>query len=113
MAPCREPSILSSAKTECQLGNRRSQRSELLGQPLEHEPLLTRFAIDSKVQVLGRVLRRPAFIPTPAFALRIIMGEFSSELLSSSRVLPEAAQKLGYAFQYPTLEQALRQALGK
>jgi len=64
-------------------------------------------------KTLGRVLRRPAFLPAPAFALRIILGGFSTELLSSKRVLPKTTQELGFRFQHPELEQALRQALGR
>jgi len=64
-------------------------------------------------RVLGRVLHRPAFLPAPAFALKALLGGFASELLSSKRVLPKAAQQLGYAFQYPELEPALRQILGR
>ena len=64
-------------------------------------------------RVLGRVLSRPAFMPAPALALKIVLGGFSSELLSSKRVLPAAAEQLGYRFQYPELEVALRRALGK
>jgi hypothetical protein len=64
-------------------------------------------------KTLGRVLRRPAFLPAPAFALRIILGGFSTELLSSKRVLPKTTQELGFQFQHPRLEGALRQALGR
>jgi uncharacterized protein (TIGR01777 family) len=64
-------------------------------------------------KVLGRVLWRPAFLPAPAFALKIVLGGFSTELLSSKRVLPKMAQELGFRFRYPQLEAALRQALGR
>jgi uncharacterized protein (TIGR01777 family) len=64
-------------------------------------------------KVLGRVLRRPAFMPAPAFALKIVLGGFSTELLSSKRVLPEATQAAGFKHQFPELEPALRQALGR
>ncbi len=64
-------------------------------------------------KVLGKVLRRPAFVPTPALALRLLLGGFSTELLSSKRVLPERLQKHGFEFRYPELEDALREALGK
>lgn len=58
-------------------------------------------------QVLGRVLRRPAFMPAPAFALKFVLGEFSNELLSSKRVLPKRAQETGYRFRFAELEPAL------
>lgn len=64
-------------------------------------------------KTLGRVLGRPAFMPAPAFALRIILGGFSTELLSSKRVRPNATQAIGFRFQHPKLEEALRQAVGR
>lgn len=64
-------------------------------------------------KTLGRVLGRPAFLPAPAFALRIILGGFSTELLSSKRVRPKATQAIGFRFQHPKLEEALRQAVGQ
>ena len=62
-------------------------------------------------RVLGRVLRRPAFMPTPAFALKIVMGGFATELLSSKKVLPQAIQRSGYEFRHSALEPALRNIL--
>ena len=63
-------------------------------------------------KTLGRALKRPAFLPAPALALKLVLGEFSSELLSSKRVLPQKAQASGYAFKFAELEAALRQILG-
>ncbi len=63
-------------------------------------------------QTLGRLLRRPAFLPAPAFALKIALGEFSRELLSSKRVLPQRLQQAGYSFRFAALEPALRDILG-
>ena len=62
-------------------------------------------------RALGRALRRPAFLPAPAFVLKLVLGGFSAELLSSKKVLPAAAERLGYRFQHPDLEPFLRQAL--
>jgi uncharacterized protein len=60
-------------------------------------------------RTLGRVLRRPAFMPAPAFALRIALGEMADALLSSGqRVVPARAEASGFQFQYSTLEPALR-----
>jgi uncharacterized protein len=64
-------------------------------------------------KVLGRVLWRPALLPAPAFALKIALGGFSTELLSSKHVLPKTTEELGFHFQYPQLEGALRQVLGR
>ncbi len=62
-------------------------------------------------QVLGRVLRRPAFLPTPAFALKIALGEFADGILASQRALPRRAQEMSYRFQFEELEGALREIL--
>ena len=64
-------------------------------------------------KVLGKVLHRPAFMPAPAFALKIVLGGFSTELLSSKRVLPQRLTEGDFTFRYPQLEPALRAALGK
>ncbi len=58
-------------------------------------------------RTLGRVLRRPSWMPVPALALRIAVGELADALLASQRVLPTRASALGYAFRYPTLMPAL------
>lgn len=64
-------------------------------------------------QTLGRVLRRPGFVPTPALALRLALGEMADALLlGGQRVLPAKAQSLGFAFRYPLLEPALRAIFG-
>jgi len=63
-------------------------------------------------KVLGKVLRRPAFMPAPAFALKIVLGGFSTELLSSKRVYPHKTQDAGFRFQFPELHNALADALG-
>jgi uncharacterized protein len=63
---------------------------------------------------LGRVLHRPALLPTPGFALRLALGEMADALLlSSQRVLPMKLQQLGYQFVYSDLESALEAALGR
>ncbi len=64
-------------------------------------------------RALGRALRRPALMPAPAFAIRLALGGFSEELLSSKRVVPDRAQGLGFVFRHPTLPAALRDLLGQ
>ncbi len=64
--------------------------------------------------VLGRVLRRPAFMPLPAFAARLLFGEMGEALLlSGQRVVPARLKRAGYAFRHPELEAALRHLLGR
>ncbi|TGO04862.1 TIGR01777 family oxidoreductase [Serinibacter arcticus] len=54
-------------------------------------------------RVLAKALNRPATVPVPAFALRIVLGEFSSDLLASQRVLPAALLADGFEFRHPRL----------
>lgn len=57
-------------------------------------------------------LGRPAFVPAPAFALRLALGEVADALLlSSSRAVPARLQESGFSFTYPTLEAALEELL--
>lgn len=60
---------------------------------------------------LGAVLRRPAWLPAPAIALRLVVGEMAEVLVSGQRVIPAAALQGGYAFKYPHLQQALAACL--
>lgn len=63
---------------------------------------------------LGRVLRRPAFLPMPAIAARLAFGEMADALLlSSQRVVPERLLTSGYRFVFPDLESALRHLLAR
>jgi len=59
-------------------------------------------------QTLGKVLGRPSWAPVPAFALRLLLGEMAEMLLTGQRVVPAAAQRFGYQFRYPNLEEALQ-----
>jgi len=60
-------------------------------------------------RALGRALHRPAFMPTPAFAIRLILGEMADALvLSGQRAIPQRAEHAGFAFAYPRLDGALR-----
>ena len=61
---------------------------------------------------LGRVLRRPVFLPVPEMALRALMGEMADVLFDSQRVLPKAALASGYEFRYPAIAGALEDVLG-
>ncbi len=65
-------------------------------------------------RTLGRVLRRPAALPAPGFALRLALGKMAGPLLlSDQRVLPGKLQETELHFEHPTLEAALRHVLGK
>lgn len=63
---------------------------------------------------LGRVLKRPACLPMPAFVARTILGEAADELLlASTRVAPTRLLETGFQFEHPQLEAALRHVLGR
>ena len=57
---------------------------------------------------LGRALHRPAFMPAPAFALRLMLGEMADALLlSGQRAVPAKAESRGFTFKYARLDDAL------
>ena len=61
---------------------------------------------------LGRVLRRPSWLPAPAPVLRLLLGEMADMLLTGQRVIPQAAQRQGFTFRYPDVTQALAACAG-
>lgn len=63
-------------------------------------------------KVLGGVLGRPALLPVPGAALRVLYGDMAEIVTSGARVLPAKPLVLGYKFSHPQLEEALRSALG-
>ncbi|MFD3936360.1 TIGR01777 family oxidoreductase [Streptomyces sp. NPDC058618] len=62
-------------------------------------------------EAMGRVLRRPAVLPVPAVALRVVLGEFAEDVLGSQRVRPARLLESGFDFRDPSIEQAIRAAL--
>ncbi|WP_455824600.1 TIGR01777 family oxidoreductase [Pseudomonas graminis] len=58
-------------------------------------------------KTLGLVLHRPAFMPMPAFALKVGLGELSGLLLGGQKALPERLQAAGFTFQFTELRAAL------
>jgi uncharacterized protein len=63
---------------------------------------------------LARVLRRVAVVHVPAFAPRLVLGEFADEMLfTSMRIHPARLLATGYRFRFPELEPALRHTLGR
>jgi uncharacterized protein (TIGR01777 family) len=64
---------------------------------------------------LGRALRRPTRLPTPLAPLRALYGSELVEtlLLASQRAVPRALEAAGFVFAHPTIDDALRAALGR
>jgi len=62
---------------------------------------------------LGRALRRPSFMPAPAVALRLALGEMADAMvLNGQRVLPRVAIDGGYVFKYASVNDALAEIYG-
>jgi uncharacterized protein len=64
-------------------------------------------------KALGRVLRRPAFAPVPALAVKTLYGEMADIVITGQRAVPGQLTELGYVFEQPELEPALRDATGR
>ena len=62
-------------------------------------------------KILGNVMNKPAFFVVPTFLLKLVLGEVAAIVLKGQRVVPKKLQDLGYKFQYPELEGALRDVL--
>ncbi len=60
---------------------------------------------------LARALGRTAVLPVPQAALRLLFGEMAEVTLGSQRVIPQAAERAGFEFQYPELAPALANVL--
>lgn len=74
------------------------------GQPVTHRTLM---------DTLARVKGGPAIpVPVPSFALKLLLGELSTEILKSSTVSNEKIVATGFHYQYPQLEEALRRIIG-
>jgi uncharacterized protein (TIGR01777 family) len=63
-------------------------------------------------KALGKVLSRPSFLTTPAFMLKLVLGEFGSILLEGQKVMPAKLLKHGFNFHYPEITGALEEVVG-
>jgi NAD dependent epimerase/dehydratase family enzyme len=61
---------------------------------------------------LGGILKRPSWIPIPAFVLKILLGEMSEMVLTGQKALPQKLIEAGYKFKFPELQGALKEILG-
>lgn len=62
-------------------------------------------------QTLGALLQRPSWLPVPAFALELLLGDAAKLVLEGQQVIPKRAQELGFQYQYPTIADALTQVI--
>ena len=60
---------------------------------------------------LARAMRRPALFPVPGFALKVVLGGFSTEILGSKRVIPQKLIDAGFQFDFPHLAPALAELI--
>ena len=58
-------------------------------------------------------MNRPAFFPTPAFALKLALGEIAAIVLDGRRAIPQKLQNEGFQFNYPEADAALRDLLNQ
>lgn len=62
-------------------------------------------------KAMGEILHRPTILPVPSFALKIALGEFSSEVLGSARVIPGVLESTDFTWQDRTIDSAIRAVL--
>jgi len=63
-------------------------------------------------KLIGKVMGRPSFIPVPGFAMRLAFGEVADVVLKGQRAVPKRLLDLGFEFQFPAAEAALKDLLG-
>ena len=63
-------------------------------------------------KALGHALNRPAVLPVPGFAIKMLYGEMAEMVTKGQRVVPARLGQLGYEFRHPEVEPALRDVLG-
>jgi uncharacterized protein len=74
--------------------------------------LVTDSARNAEVsRAIGHALARPSWLPVPAFALKAAVGELAETILHGRRAIPAKLRALGFAFEHPTLEEAVKSAL--
>jgi uncharacterized protein (TIGR01777 family) len=59
------------------------------------------------IQSIGRVVRRPTWLPLPEFALRLLAGDLATVLVDGQRAIPTGLVDAGFDFKYPNLEEAI------
>ena len=64
-----------------------------------------------QAKVIGRLLRRPSFVPAPSFALKLALGEKCTLVLDGQRAIPENLQLEGFKFKFTDFETALADLL--
>jgi NAD dependent epimerase/dehydratase family enzyme len=60
------------------------------------------------MRALGKVLRRPIWLPIPAFVIKLLLGEMATVLLDGQRMMPSRLLEAGFVFQHPEIHAALQ-----
>ena len=63
-------------------------------------------------QAAARILHRPCIMPTPAWPMRLALGEQADLVLEGQRVVPSRLEREGFVFRYPGIDEALRSVVG-
>jgi uncharacterized protein (TIGR01777 family) len=63
-------------------------------------------------KALGRAVGRPAFLPVPGLAVKTLYGEMATIVTTGARAVPKKLEELGYQFEHPDLDEAMRAAVG-
>lgn len=64
-------------------------------------------------KAIGRVLHRPALIPVPAFAIKLVFGEMSIVVLKGQRLVPQRLVEMGFQFSHPEIQEAVKDVISK
>jgi uncharacterized protein len=61
-------------------------------------------------KIMGEVLKRPAILPVPSFALKAVLGEFAEDTLASARIIPQVLSQAGFQWQQPDMRSMIEAA---
>jgi uncharacterized protein (TIGR01777 family) len=86
---------------------------------IEHENIRGPVNFSSPVPVrnadlgkaIGKAVGRPSFMPAPSFMIKLVLGEFGSVILEGQRAIPKVLLDSGFRFQFPTIDEALKNLL--
>jgi len=62
-------------------------------------------------KAIGKALGRPSFMPAPSFMIKLVLGEFGSVILEGQRAIPKVLLDNGFRFEFPTIDEALKDLL--
>lgn len=66
---------------------------------------------EDMTKVMGKILKRPTFLPVPRIGLKILYGELADVIMASARVIPQRLLRLGFKFEYESFEKAFKASI--